>query len=225
MRLLRWAIRALALLTGLPVLFFFAGLIGALLPGGGTWDGNPPQVRIGLVRGLIHYDFALPLDDRLRDEFSFATRAVQAEGAEWLLVGWGATGFYTTTGTYADISLKTAWQAATGDAAVIRIDSWPAIPQDFPNVAWLDLSLTQYDALVQGILADLPHDATGQPLPFSTPGFTATDSFWQAAGNFSILNPCNQWASRQLRAAGVPFGLWTPMTQSVDLALWAHARP
>jgi uncharacterized protein (TIGR02117 family) len=225
LRLLRWAIRALAVLIGLPVSFFLAGLLGALLPGGGSWDGNPPQVRIGLVRGLIHYDFALPLDDRTRTGFSFADKAIHADGAEWLLVGWGSEGFYTTTGTYADISLKTAWDAATGDSAVIRIDSWPAIPPDVPNVSWLDLSQTQYDTLVQGILAALPRDATGLPRPFPTPGFTATDSFWHAAGNFSILNPCNQWVSRQLRAAGVPFGLWTPMTQSVDLALWAHARP
>lgn len=220
---LRLLLRSLATLVALPVLFFLAGFAGALLPGGGSWEDEPAEVRIGLLHGLIHYDFVLPLDDRLRADFAFAGGA--AEGSGWLLVGWGAEGFYTATGSYADISAAALWQAATGDAAVIRIDRLPDIPEDFAAVTWLDLSRRQHDALVRGILADLPRDAGGRPLLHSAPGFTATDSFWQAEGRFSLLNPCNQWVSRRLRAAGVPFGLWTPTIQAVDLALWRHARP
>ncbi len=205
------------------MLFFLAGFAGALLPGGGSWQDDPAEVRIGLLHGLIHYDFALPLDDRLRRDFAFAGGSAGETG--WLLVGWGAEGFYTSTGSYADISPGIAWQAATGDAAVIRIDHLPYIPEDFETVTWLDLSRRQYDALLQGILADLPRDAEGRPMPDSAPGFTATDSFWQAEGRFSLLNPCNQWISRRLRAAGVPFGLWTPTIQAVDLSLWRNARP
>lgn len=220
---MRLVLRALATLVALPVLFFLAGFAGALLPGGGSWEDDPAEVRIGLLHGLIHYDFVLPLDDRLRADFAFAGGAAGETG--WLLVGWGAEGFYTSTGSYADISPAIAWQAATGDAAVIRIDHLPYIPQDFEAVTWLDLSRRQYDALVQGILADLPRDAEGRPLPDSAPGFTSTDSFWQAESRFSLLNPCNQWISRRLRAAGVPFGLWTPTIQAVDLSLWRNARP
>lgn len=219
---MRFFLRILAAVVALPVLFFLAGFAGALLPGGGNWQDDPPEIRIGLLRGLIHYDFALPLDDRLRAEFAFADNALPETG--WLLVGWGSEGFYTSTGTYADISLATVWQAATGDGAVIRIDHLPYIPGDFEAARWLDLSRRQHDALLQGILSDLIRDAEGHPLPHPARGFTATDSFWQAIGHFSLLNPCNQWVSRQLRTAGVPFGLWTPTIQAVDLSLWRNAR-
>lgn len=220
---MRLLLRILAALAGMPVLFFLAGFAGALLPGGGSWADDPAEIRIGLLHGLIHYDFALPLDDRLRADFAFSGGAAQGDG--WLLVGWGAEGFYTSTGSYADISAAALWQAVTGDVAVIRVDHLPRIPADFAAVTWLDLSRRQYDALLQGILADLPRDAEGRPLPHPAAGFTATDSFWQAEGRFSLLDPCNQWIGRRLRAAGVPFGLWTPTIQSVDLALWRNARP
>ncbi len=222
-RALRVFLRCLGALIALPALFFLAGFVGALLPGGSDWQDDPAEIRIGLLRGLIHYDFALPLDERLRQDFAFAGSDLPEAG--WLLVGWGAEGFYTTTGTYSEISLPTAWKAITGDTAAIRIDHLSEIPEDFEAITWLDLSQRQYDALLQGILAEFPRDSAGWPIPHPTDGFTPTDSFWEAAGSFSILNPCNQWISRQFRAAGVPFGLWTPTTQAVDLSLWWNARP
>ncbi len=51
-------------------------------------------------------------------------------------------------------------------------------------------------------------------------GFGLTDAFFQAKGRFNIFYTCNEWLGRQLRAAGVPMGIWTPTTQAVDLSLW-----
>ena len=217
MRLLRWGLGLIAGLIALPVLFFLASFVGALLPNGGSWSDQPPQVRIGLLRGLIHYDFLLPIDPDLRTEFSYA---LPPEATGWMILGWGSQAFYTTAGSYADISASAVWQAATGDAAVLRIDHIPFIAQDFPGLIWLDLSQAQYDSLRRNIAAEPLRDASGAPLRNPQPGFTATDSFWQAPGTFHLLRPCNQWVTEQLTAAGVPFGLWTPTAESVTLALW-----
>lgn len=182
-------------------------------------------MRIGLIHGLIHYDLVLPMDANLRQHFAFAGPYVQEPQAEWLLVGWGAEEFYTATGSYSEMSLKVAWASATGDDAVLRVEIAGEIPQDHPNITWLDLSHTQYEALLKGLLSDFDRNAAGQPIRHSAPGFTLSDSFWEAKGSFSILNTCNQWISRQFSAAGIPFGRWTPTIQAVDLTLWWNARP
>lgn len=212
-------------LIALPVFYFLIGFAGALIPGKGAWTDHPAEVRIGLIHGLIHYDLVLPMDDTLRQDFAFAGPTVQEPQAEWLLVGWGAEGFYTATGTYSEMSLKTAWASATGDAAVLRVEVAGEISQDYQNITWLGLSQSQYDALLNGVLSDFDRDASGQPIRHSAPGFTLTDSFWEAKGSFSILNTCNQWIARQFSAAGIPFGRWTPTIQAVDLTLWWNARP
>lgn len=225
----RWLFRLFALILGSPALFYLAAFLGALVPGGGSWDDAPAQVRIGLLRGLIHYDFLLPLDDALRADYAFAQEdqglPLNDSRAEWLALGWGSEAFYTTAGSYADIRLAAVWQAATGDAAVIRLDVMPHIPRGYEAVTWLDLSKAQYDALLQGIAASFARDAAGKPQPHPAPGFTGSDSFWLAEGHFDLTNPCNQWLGEQLRAAGVPFGRWTPTPQSVALSLWWNARP
>jgi hypothetical protein len=72
---------------------------------------------VGLVAGPVHYDFLLPLIGAVRDRFAFAEQAdvpVRHPDAKWLIVGWGARGFDTSTVTLADIAPGTVLRAAVG---------------------------------------------------------------------------------------------------------------
>lgn len=225
----RWLFRIFALVVILPAAFFSAAFIGALIPGGGAWHDQAAEVRIGLLRAPLHYDFLLPLDDGLRADFAFAERAtglpVSHPAAEWLMLGWGSEAFYTTAGSYADIQASAVWTAVTGDSAVMRLDVTTALPPDLPQITWLWLSRAQYQALLTQLQGSFLRDQTDLPLAHPAPGLGQSDSFWRARGRFSIFRPCNQWLSEALRGAGVPFGGWTPTPQSVELSLWWNARP
>ncbi|MEO6298652.1 MAG: DUF2459 domain-containing protein, partial [Paracoccaceae bacterium] len=118
----RWTLHGLTTLISLPILYFCAALIGAAIPGPHPQIEGSATTRIALARGPIHYDILLPLTDATRDRFAFA----EADGvpvgdpyAKYLIVGWGSTGFYTTTGTYADLTVRKIWNAATGDTATL----------------------------------------------------------------------------------------------------------
>ena len=138
--------------------------------------------------------------------------------AKWVVVGWGAHDFYTQTGTYSDLRSKAVWRAITGDAAVLRVSLTGAF---LPNaqVQYLELSVQQYDALLDTIKATLPYGANTSPLT-NINGFSQDDRFFPAKGNFHIFNTCNVWIGRSLRTAGVRFGRWTPMTFSIRLSHW-----
>lgn len=198
-------------------LWFLAGFMGAVLPGTVTPHPGPETIEIRLVGTPIHYDIALPLTPEVQHRFAFAARdgvQVQAQDAEWLLVGWGARGFYATAGSFADVPWPEVARAVMGDRSVIRLEAWADFPLDaLPATRRVYLSEAGLAALQDRIMAEL------DPAPITD---SARDgyAFYQAKSRFSALRTCNTWVGEALRAAGVPMGRWTPTTQALRLSLW-----
>ncbi len=216
---MRFALRLLAVIIGLPLLFLAASVALPLFPGPGPDNSGPPARTIGLLQGPIHTDILLPLTPDTRARFAFATAAgvpVTHPEAEWLMFGWGSAAFYTTAGTYADITPGAVLTAATGDAAVIRLDVTGPLPP-LENLRYLTISEAQFQALLAQTLA-----AFASETPLDHPGFTALDAFFPAKGTFHAFRTCNVWLGETLRASGIPFGLWTPANWSVTLSLDWH---
>ena len=216
--------RGLAVISLVPALYLLAATAGSLLPGGGS-HAPGGDVTIGLVRGPIHYDFLLPARPDTRRAFAPAAGVpVSHPGAEWILVGWGARDFYTTTGTYLDLSPRAIWRGITGDSAVLRIDALGPLPDTAPGLHWIRLTEAGYTRLLRGLSAEL-----APATPLDHPGFTATDRFFAVPGRFHLFRTCNVWVGEQIRAAGLPFGLWTPTPHAVTLSLrrfgWLGSRP
>ena len=213
LRRLRRGLAALGLVIGA---YFAAAALGGLIPGASADLPEGDEVELALLYGPIHVDFILPADDRTRAAMGFAVSAGVPVGhpdAAHFIVGWGAREFYTTAGTFADITAGATLRAVTGDASVLRVDVIGDFPPGF-DPPRLRLSQAQYAALLEAIAAT----ATGPAIPGA--GHTGTDGFVEARGRFHILNTCNTWVSRMLRAAGVPAGLWTPTPFAVRLGLW-----
>ncbi len=211
----------IGVLAALPVLYLAASVALAVIPGPGPNLSGPGARTIALLQGPIHTDILLPLTPDIRARFGFATAAgvpMDHPGAEWLVFGWGSKAFYTTAGTYADITAAALLTAATGDASVIRLDLvGPLTTAD--NLRYLALSEAQFQALLATLLATFSLATDGQPIPLNHPGFTGFDAFFVAEGGFHLLRTCNVWLGETLRASGVRFGLWTPANWSVTLSL------
>lgn len=221
---MRHALRYLALILAVPLAYYAASIAGALIPGPGSDLTGRATQTIGLIQGPIHTDILLPATPDIRQRFAFAQGAgvpLDDPRAAWLLVGWGSKEFYTTAGTYTDITASAVLTAATGDSAVLRLDALGPLP-DMPELAFLSLSDAQFRVLVATLDDTFTRDPGGAPLPLDHPGFTETDAFFQANGGFHLFRTCNVWLGQTLRRAGIPFGIWTPTTQSVNLSLWWH---
>ena len=216
---MRRALRLVLLLLALPILYLLASVTLPLIPGPGPDLSGPLTRQIGLLQGPIHTDILIPLTPETRARFGFAEAAgvpLNHPDARWLLLGWGSAAFYTTAGTYADITASAVLTAATGDSAVIRLDALGPLPP-LENLRVLRLSEAQFQALLAQASATF---ASETKLP--QPGFTGTDAFFPAHGHFSALRTCNVWLGETLRASGIPFGLWTPANWSVTLSLKRH---
>ena len=211
--------RALLVIAAFPVLYCLAALFLAFVPGARSdVEFDDEQVTIYLVRGSIHYDFLLPLDDQTTTRFDWLGRggvALDNPDAEWIVVGWGGQEFYTTVGSYSDVEMRAVWRGITGDNSVLRVSLAGPVSPDWPIKA-MSLSGTQYASLmtfIEGSFAD-----GRETLAMNEPGFSDFDRFFPAKGRFHLFNTCNVWIGRALRAAGVRFGIWTPVPFSVTLS-------
>ena len=216
---MRRALRLFAAVLALPFCYLAASILLPLIPGPGPDLSGPPAHTIGLLQGAIHTDILLPLTQETRARFAFAEAAgvpVTHPEAEWLALGWGSAAFYTTAGTYADITAGAVLTAATGDDAVIRLDALGPLPP-LENLRFLQLSEAQFQALLTRATAALASETK-----LDHPGFTGRDAFFPAHGHFSLFRTCNVWLGETFRAAGIPFGLWTPANWSVTLSLDWH---
>lgn len=213
---MRRTVRFLVLVLALPVLYLLASVVLPLIPGPGPDLSGPPARLIGLLQGPIHTDILFPLPPEVRERFAFAEAAgvpLNHPDAQWLAFGWGSAAFYTTAGTYADITASAVLTAASGDEAVIRLDALGPLPP-MENLRFVTLSEAQFQALLTQTSAALAAETR-----LAHPGLTGTDAFFPAHGHFSLFRTCNVWLGETLRAAGIPFGLWTPANWSVTLSL------
>ena len=223
---MRWLLRGLTFLFLLPLLFVAVAYLAAIVPGKHADLEPGTENLIGLVRGPLHYDFLIPLNPKTRSHFAFAEKAgvpVSLPQAEWLVVGWGAREFYTTAGTFADITAHSVISAVTGDTAVMHLDVAGDV-SGIASVRYLTLSDAQFDGLLAAIDAGFQHDQTGAPQPIPD-RFSQHDAFFTGNGRFSLFHTCNAWVGETLRAAGVPLGLWTPLPQTLALSLDWHQLP
>ncbi len=218
-------------MIAVPAGYVAASFIGALIPGtyassahtSGSQERKQAR-EIVLVTSLLHADFALPVDDDLKKRFGFLSETgfpLNHPNLRYITVGWGSKAFYTTAGTYSDIEAQAVFKAVTGDEAVMRFVGFGDV-SELPDTVKLSLTEAQYERLLSGLIADLK-TVSGQPDWMPGESIGEGDAFFEAKGRFNIFHPCNQWANRLLRDAGVPLGIWTPTAQALRLSLTTHA--
>ncbi|MBB3994275.1 uncharacterized protein (TIGR02117 family) [Sulfitobacter undariae] len=197
----------------LPLSYLGAATLGAVLTNRLNPDIGQQTNVIFLAKGPIHYDFVLPIDAQTRAAFSGVNYPPLTQtDAQTLIIGWGAEAFYTTTGSYRDISGSAIWRGIFGDNGVIRMDVSGPLRTDH-TLRKISLTDAQYRRFLNALVTSFEGvDA----LP--NIGFTSTDAFFPAKKEFNILNTCNVWIGEVLRSAGVQFGMWTPLPLSVTLS-------
>lgn len=229
LRMLRLLWVGLKGLAAIVVLYAVGAVIGAVFakPGEIARPTTGNTTKVLLVAGLIHHDFLLPLDQTTRQHFALLEKAGIDTGhpdARWLVIGWGARDFYTTTGTYGDLQISSVVKGMFGDRSVMRVDLAGRLPDAIRTRA-LSLTDRQYSALLKAISASFQRDDLGQPIALNIAGFSSTDMFFKAQGRFDLLRNCNSWVGRMLRASGLRFGRWTPTPFAVSLSHWLHQSP
>jgi len=209
--------RALAaILAGIVLailLFALAGWIGSSIPRNSGWREPERGIEILVGSNGVHTELVLPLVTAEKDwraDFPAADVSLQRADYSHVAVSWGEKRVFLDTPTWWDLSPTTVLRiVGIGGEGLLHVSHYvrPAPSADFRP---LTLTPGQYRRLVAAVERSLPrgprvrHD-----------GYGPQDVFYDAPGEYTASNTCNQWTSDTLAAAGVRTGWWTPFAGGV----------
>ncbi|XDA98528.1 DUF2459 domain-containing protein [Sulfitobacter sp. LCG007] len=208
-------------MLALPCAYVIAAFVGAAIPSGGTASPLDRAHEVLLIHGPIHYDFLVPLDGTTRARFApLASSGLQLDHpeAEWLVIGWGGRTFYREVPSYAEVTFRAVWRSVLGDASLLRVGLAGRLPDAF-DARTLWMSDAEYHAFLAALTDSLAPESPADP---PVPGYDAFDYFYPAEGRFHLGRTCNAWVGEMIRASGLRFGVWTPLTGSVSLSHWLY---
>ena len=203
----------LAVFALIILLFALAGWIGSSIPRNPGWQEPAEGIEIMVGTNGVHTELVMPLVTREKDwrtDFPVADVPLQRADYTHVAVSWGEKEVFLNTPTWWDLSPLTVLRiVGFGGKGLIHASHYvrPAPSYDFRP---LRVTSAQYARLVAAIERSLPqggrvrHDGYG-------PG----DVFYDAPGEYTASNTCNQWTSDTLAAAGVRTGWWTPFAGGV----------
>lgn len=179
------------------------------------------RVRVFVRSNGVHTDLVLPV---LCDEVEVDWRRLfplrdfwgNAEGAEYVAVGWGNREFYLHTKTWADFKLSTACMALFWPSETVLHVEYLMDVSPGEQMRPILLTREQYRQLASFVQASVgATNDQGAATIASDISYGSRDRFYEASGRYHLFSTCNQWTGRGLKQAGVPTGIWTPLEPQV----------
>lgn len=171
------------------------------------------EVNIFIKSNGVHTDLVLPLKNKvynwnhkIQQKFTLQPNA----NMQYVGIGWGDKGFYLNTPTWADLTAKTAFNAAFGlSTTAMHTTFYQDIKEDNLCIK-LTLSEKEYLQLCEYINLSFQTNTTGEFLPIKTnANYGLHDCFYEANGTYSIFKSCNTWTNKALKVANQKACFWT----------------
>jgi uncharacterized protein (TIGR02117 family) len=222
---IRWAVRALALLTLVVASYLLAAWVGSSLSRNPDWrEPERGGVMIGVETNGVHTALVMPLVTPAKDwrrEFALSDVARPDRPYTHVSVSWGEREVFLDTPTWWDLSPMVVLRVLTVGGESLEHVVFYVRPQATETLRPFRLTDAQYARLVASIEARLPRE---RPL-IKHPGYGASDVFYDVEGRYTAVNTCNQWTSNRLADAGVRIGRWTPLAGGVMKWATTPLRP
>ena len=209
-RPLRWALLAF---VGLFAAYGLSGWIGSAIPRNAGWREPAQGVEIMVGTNGVHTELVMPTvtaEKDWRPDFPAADLPLARPDATHVAVSWGEREVFLNTPTWWDLSPGTVLRiVGVGGEGLLHVAHYvrPAPSDDNRPVT---LTPAEYRRLVDAIERSLPR---GERVRYD--GYCPHDVFYDAPGEYTASNTCNQWTSNMLAAAGVRTGWWTPFAGGV----------
>jgi uncharacterized protein (TIGR02117 family) len=217
----RGMLRVALILAALVLLSALAIVVGAVPLGSGPAQPGERTVTIHVASNGFHSDIVLPTVSADKDWRPLLAASPVTEpyrDAPWVAFGWGAETAYAELGTLADLSPGLILKATAFDRSVVHVQPVAAV-RTGTHLRSFTISEAGYRALAGHVEASLQLDEAGGPVILPGVSHGNGDAFLRGRDRFWLLRSCNVWTGEGLRKAGLPIGLWTPLTQSLMWSL------
>ena len=215
----RIALRAVAALAALPILYFLAALILGAIPANRGWKQAEAGVTVFIRTNGVHTWIVMP---KVTDEVDWRPLlpGEHLKDRRWgrgdhVALGYGNRTFYLETPTWGDLTMKNAFLAAFGQGRSLMHADHDHQPRASDHQRPIVLTREEYRRLAAFARRSFQFDREGKAIPILGRGYGPSDIFYEAVGPYSAFYTCNSWTGAALREAGVKTGVWTPLSQSI----------
>jgi uncharacterized protein (TIGR02117 family) len=215
-KLAYWLKRAGLFPLGLIAFYLGAALVGSHMPANPYWAETAGGITIYVETNGHHTGIVVPVAAAGID-LSLTFRPTDLGDSRlagnWLAIGWGDRDFYLNTATWADLRPGTALSALIGSGhTLLHVDH---LDQPYPDndQRAVRISRAEYNRLIAAVMSSLARGEDGYPV--AIPGYGDRDLFYEAKGQYSLLQTCNGWTAQTLKTAGIKAPLWTPFSGGV----------
>jgi uncharacterized protein (TIGR02117 family) len=140
--------------------------------------------------------------------------------AEFLEVGWGDQQYYQTPDAHFGTTLRAALWPTSSVLHIVGFNGAVTAYYSSSEIIEIKLSEPDFELLSRYIAASFARDGRGQALPLGR-GLYGNSRFYLSRESYHLLNTCNVWTARALRAASVPI---TPSFSITVEQLMAQAK-
>ncbi len=169
-----------------------------------------PEKEIFIASNGVHLDLIIPREYLGREMLKALNLP---PWVSQIAFGWGDKEFYIYTPTWNDLELSTAFQALFLDSESAIHVAW--INNEYPGWTTVPMCDIQIQLLNDYLDATFKKDPDHNILEIEASGYSEYDKFYQANGNFSFIQTCNNWVNKGLKAAKVKTSIWSPFDQGV----------
>ena len=207
---LRYLQRVFLLFFTLLIAYFLTALVLSILSTNPKNDHCEQKDGFFIASNGIHLDIIIPreyLSDQFVQELNLEKHV------DYVSFGWGDKEFYLNTPTWQDLKLSTAIKATfmEGESA-IHLTKYR-----HQSGAWYTVSVCEYqiDLIIRYINNSFRRNSKGELLIIENAGYTVFDEFYEAKGNYNLINTCNNWVNRGLKKAEIQTAVWSPFDKGV----------
>jgi len=158
----------------------------------------------------IHLDIIVPrknLKKGLQQELEIS------ESVEYISFGWGDREFYLETPTWNDLKLSTAVKAIfLNSGAAMHLTVYH---KKYDRWIKIRICKMQLELLVNYLDKSFKRDEDNRLIEIKYSGYTKYDKFYEATGNFSCVQTCNNWVNEGLKEAKIKTSIWSPFDYGV----------
>jgi uncharacterized protein (TIGR02117 family) len=239
-RFLLWISIPIVLLISISLIYSLAAF-GLLFFPANAHQINANQTSSNIQSSTID---AYITSNGVHTDFIFPTRTSQVDwttifqtkdfpqtdiDTDFIAIGWGDREFYLNTPHWKDLTFNRAISAVAGqDRSAIHVEylSHRDLQSMMRNhVYQLPLNQHQYARLQNYILnatvlkTSTMNKNTAQNIP--NYHYDQNDAFFDARGQYSLLQTCNSWIGDGLYQAGIKVSRWTPF----DITVYWYLKP
>lgn len=191
--------------TFVSVLVMYIAIVawGAIIPSSGL--DQREDIEIFIQSNGVHTDVCMPVKSDFFDWTTFidTTLYQKNKNYEYIAIGWGDKGFFLHTPTWAELKVSTALNAIfLPSPCAMHVeykDEKPTV-SDVVRSEWI--ASENYESLIDYVCRSfLLKD--GEPDFIDGSSYWGTDQFFEAKGNYHMLNTCNSWTNGAIKSAGL----------------------